>query len=525
MIRQHDNADVSPVGNGLCAVPLGGMSHESSGRLARDQRLSAILAVYSRERSTVRPHAVPQAGNGTESVPYNTFCPERTIALPIGCRAWTFSSAGLVCMTIVAACLSTSPVHADWRVHATRCTGEEVDGTCIALNADTVEVQSAGGGLISWPRAELVSITALGTGESIALPFPLNVMDSVTSTESPGLLILPNDDRLVISSAEAGDAALIVEHAGSEASIPVPWESIACWIQSPQPTSVSLLTGQPARTDRMLLSNGDLISGELAGFSPEGLTIKTATGALAIVSERIAAVSINSDLTSLPSLPQSWAVLQLTDGSRLTTTSFKLQGETLQIETQFGAEIDLPVETMHSMQFYSNRVVSFSSLPAVQWTYEPFVPSIIEVDDELATLIPIFSDTNLLQRANPAWNRSPLGGPLRIRGAEFSRGIGMRPRARLTFDLDGEFQFFQAVGGVDDRAQGRGSVEFRVESGGELLWFSPMLTGKDEPLSTGLIDVGGRDELTLVVDFAEWGDLHDLAVWGNPILIRGPIGD
>jgi hypothetical protein len=245
---------------------------------------------------------------------------------------------------------------------------------------------------------------------------------------------------------------------------------------------------------------------------------------LTIGSERIAAVSFNPELVSLPSTPAIHAVLQLSDGSRLTASACELREDALQVMLPFGAEIAVPLEAVLALQCYSDQVVAVSSFPVANWEFEAYVPSRLQVE-EPEEPAPANEETSLLGRANPAWNRSALGGALRIRGVEFPRGLGLRPRARLTIDLDGRFQVFQSVVGVDDRANGRGSIEFRVESEGETLWAGPIVTGSQPPLDTGRIDIEGRDRLTLIVDFAEWGDLHDLAAWGNPILIRRPVGD
>lgn len=398
--------------------------------------------------------------------------------------------------------------------------GEAVNGTCIALDDEVVRIQLADESTIEWPRAELIAIGP-ADAPSITLPWPLDPRASRPPVDAAGLLILPNDDRIVITSASIEDGALHIVRDEGAITIAVPWESIAYWMPIPSRESVELLRGPAARADRLLLSNGDLISGEITKFAPEGIRIDTAAGELMIAAERIAAVALNPELTGLPELPATWMVVLLTDGSRITATHCELIDDSLHVMTQFGGEVSLPVESILRVNCYSERVVGFTSLAIDAWEFEPYVPSDLSGDSE-EVVAPRMADRGpMLERANPAWDRSPLGGPLLIRGIEFPRGLGMRPRARLTVSLNGDYQFFQATVGIDDRAEGRGSVEFRIEAEGDILWTSPLITGSDPPLSTGLINIAGREELTLVVDFAEWGDLFDLAVWGKPVLIRG----
>jgi hypothetical protein len=336
------------------------------------------------------------------------------------------------------------------------------------------------------------------------------------------LLIFPNDDRLVFENCQPTETSLDVEVDDGAIAISVPWEAIAYWMQSPRPSSASLISGIPARSDRLLLSNGDLISGELTAFTPEGLRIATASGVIAIAVERIAAVSLNPDLTSLPSLPESWIVLLLADGSRLTATHGELSDASFNVRLLFGSEVSIPVSQILSVNYYSKSVTSLTTLSAHDWQHESYIPDSIDESDNSGTaLLPrIPLPGSLLQRANPGWNRSTQGGPLLLGNAEYPRGIGMRPRSALTFNIDGEFIQFRAIVGIDDRVEGQGSVEFRIESATDILWSSPVVTGATPPLDTGLIDIAGRKELTLIVDFAEWGDVQDIAVWGNPILIR-----
>ncbi|NOZ57004.1 MAG: hypothetical protein GXO73_09495, partial [Calditrichaeota bacterium] len=59
-------------------------------------------------------------------------------------------------------------------------------------------------------------------------------------------------------------------------------------------------------------------------------------------------------------------------------------------------------------------------------------------------------------------DRSSDGGPLRIGGKRFSRGLGTHAESDIVYRLNGLFERFEAVVGVDDETHGRGSVVFEV---------------------------------------------------------------
>lgn len=116
-------------------------------------------------------------------------------------------------------------------------------------------------------------------------------------------------------------------------------------------------------------------------------------------------------------------------------------------------------------------------------------------------------------------NQSQAGGPLQLGGTRFGRGLGVRSRSDLTYELATGYKAFAAVIGVDAAAGGAGSVIFRVLGDEKVLYESPVLRGGDEPRPIR-VDVSGVLLLRLVVDFADNGDIGDYAVWGNARLLR-----
>jgi hypothetical protein len=118
-------------------------------------------------------------------------------------------------------------------------------------------------------------------------------------------------------------------------------------------------------------------------------------------------------------------------------------------------------------------------------------------------------------------DRNVLGGALRSAGHFYSKGLGMHSAARSAYHLGRQFRWFEADLALDDAAQTRGSVVFRVfidrSPAGQLpewklAYESPVVRGGAPPIPVR-VDLTGAEQLALVVDFAERGDERDYANW------------
>ena len=108
------------------------------------------------------------------------------------------------------------------------------------------------------------------------------------------------------------------------------------------------------------------------------------------------------------------------------------------------------------------------------------------------------------------------GGPLRIRGTAYDKGLGTHATAEVSVDIRGAYGRFRAQVGVDDEVSGAASVVFEVLGDGRLLERTAVLTPADAARALD-VDVRGVERLTLRVtdggdgidfDHADWGDAH-----------------
>lgn len=106
------------------------------------------------------------------------------------------------------------------------------------------------------------------------------------------------------------------------------------------------------------------------------------------------------------------------------------------------------------------------------------------------------------------------GGPLSIDGQKFGQGVGTHAPSRIRVQLDGRAKRFTAAVGVDDSADGKGSVEFIVAGDGKVLWKSGVLRGGEmaKPVD---VNLAGLQTLVLEVTDGGDGNSYDHADWAD----------
>lgn len=138
----------------------------------------------------------------------------------------------------------------------------------------------------------------------------------------------------------------------------------------------------------------------------------------------------------------------------------------------------------------------------------------------LSELTPRVEQTPAFDRVWP-WtvDRTLVGPGFRIGGRAFERGIGMVPRTRLSYDLGGRFDVFEACIGIDDRGGPEAHAVFRVYIDGEPAFESaPKTRGlAAEPLR---LELRRATVLAIEVDFGKNYDLGDLCAFADARVVQ-----
>ena len=256
------------------------------------------------------------------------------------------------------------------------------------------------------------------------------------------------------------------------------------------------------KSDRLLLHNGDEITGRFDAIDEETVTVEADVEPLKIRIDRIAALVFNPDLKRAGESRGRRAWAGFSDGSRLIVTRLLLDTRSVQLTTTAGQTCNALPKKLVCLQPLGGRVTYLSDLKPAGYRYVPF-----------------------LSRRNPAgelrWpyrdDRNVDGGRLRCGGRLYLKGLGMHSYGRLTYLLgDQPYHRFQAELGIDDSTSGGGSVRFRVYVDGRKKYpvdaDDTPIRGGDAPVSIS-VDLTGAKQLDLVVDFADRADELDHADW------------
>jgi hypothetical protein len=266
-----------------------------------------------------------------------------------------------------------------------------------------------------------------------------------------------------------------------------------------------------SKFDQVLLRNGDVLSGTVvrigepkAGGGSE-ITIDGDGGRFELPLQRCRAVVLASEedkASAAEKQLQEGILVGLDDGSRILAVAVRSTGGGHALQGTCAGEVTLTSgRSIVALQKLGGSVCYLSDLPPASYRHEPYLSLPWDYRGD----------------------RNVLGQPLRVGGRTYLKGIGMHSAARLTFDLDGRHRRFAASAAIDDAADRRGSVTFRVflrvEDQWEEAFTSGAVRGGDLPQVVA-VELGKATQLSLVVDYADRGDERDYANWLDARLER-----
>ena len=335
---------------------------------------------------------------------------------------------------------------------------------------------------------------------------------SKTPAGGDPLVILANGDRLLLQPVGMfADVLTATWHKiPSKELVELPLETVTAIIfdlpaaMDDRQRLFADLHTLPAGEDIVLLSNGDRVQGEFERLDGAFVQLKSAGGLLKVDRSGVRAIRINPDLTTVPRVTGRRLALALRDGSRFTVRSVALVDRDLKCVTFAKQELRIPVAECVSCRVYGARAIPLADREPAQVTFVPY----------LSNQWPLVKNANVLR------------GPLALRGVEYSTGLGVHSRSLVTYELQPTDREFRATVGIDDSANGAGSVRFAIELDGRRVWESPELTGRSQPVSVPPVKLDGAKKLTLIVDFGANADVSDYADWCDAVVVRemGAVG-
>ncbi len=193
--------------------------------------------------------------------------------------------------------------------------------------------------------------------------------------------------------------------------------------------------------------------------------------------------------------PRPRTIVDLTTGERLEGRLLGLAAD-LRLRLDEGAELTVPLASVFQLRVASDRLV---------W---------------LSELSPKVEQTPAFDRVWPWGNdRCPAGAGLVIAGVTHERGIGMVPHTRLTYELGGKFDVFEAMIGIDDRGGPAAHAIFRVLVDGRVAFESaPKVLG--EAATPVQVELAHCQQLAIEVDFGKNYDLGDFCAFADARVVQ-----
>jgi hypothetical protein len=286
-------------------------------------------------------------------------------------------------------------------------------------------------------------------------------------------------------------------------TLKLPLDALSGIVFRPPPHAAELdaLLDRVARgkgqTDRLLLDNGDELTGLIETLQSDNLKIQGNLGPVEVPVRRVVALIFNPALRQQPAVQPGAAWIGLDDGARLLAARLLMEGDSLEWTTLSGAKWKADAKDLVFLMPQTGRAVYLSDIRPDEYRFLPY----------LETKWPYRTDRNV------------TGGQLRCGGRLYLKGLGVHSAARLSYRLDRPWGRFQAEVGIDDSTGGRGSVGFRVFVDGKQKFSSPPIRGGMPPQAVS-VNLAGAKRLDLVVDYGEAGDVLDHADWLGARLVK-----
>jgi hypothetical protein len=253
--------------------------------------------------------------------------------------------------------------------------------------------------------------------------------------------------------------------------------------------------------DVVRLRNGDTVEGTLTGLEAAVVQFESDGKKVDFALEKVAAVTLSTELASIPKPKGAHGRLLLANGSRLTLAKAQCtDGQTLTATTLYDARLNIPVDEVMALYIYQGKAVYLSDLKPSKFEAKPF-----------GTL-----------EWPPVADAGVSGRDLRLAGSTYDKGMGLHSESRLTYNLAGAYRRFEALVGLEEQPDGRtgtARVKVLVDGKPRPLDGDEELSAKSKPLAIRL-DVQNAKELTLVVEFGKRGDVLGRVNWVDARLVK-----
>ncbi len=318
------------------------------------------------------------------------------------------------------------------------------------------------------------------------------------------------DGSVLLGRVAGGDESSVrIEHAVWGA-LTIPFERVESIERSAVTEGAAPLARnsdkQDRGVDRLVLTNGDILKGSIAGLSSEGVTLLVGdrdrlVAWKSIRRVKLASLSVGHASKNAEALRASAegqrALVWFVDGSVLGARQAALRDGFIHVESTLNQALAAPLDAIRVIESTGGRRSWLSDLPRsnareIRFFDHPAVPE--------------------LRSSNDAQSIR-LGGATHARGLRFV-GAGLR-----VWNLQGQFVLLRGSLGMEDGSGplADADVTFRVD-GRAVVEHRGLRS--DQPPRVVEIDLAGAKELEIEVGFGRRGPVQDNVVLVNPALIK-----
>lgn len=247
--------------------------------------------------------------------------------------------------------------------------------------------------------------------------------------------------------------------------------------------------------DRVLLTNGDVVSGFVAAVTSEGLRFEGTLGSMVLSYRVVVAVRLAN--AEAPPLSGARVVISLRSSGRFTATECQWADGIVRVRMAQGADVRIEAERIVSLDFLGGRWEWLSDHQPISFEHTPM----LALDWDMAL------------------NRNVLGEPILVAEERFQHGIGVHGRTRITYDLKGAYRELVTAFGIDDHSGPFADVDVSILVDGQRR-FAQSGVRRGRLYGPVRVNVSRANRVELITDYGENGDMQDRFDWVEAALIR-----
>ncbi|QDU13366.1 NPCBM/NEW2 domain protein [Gimesia maris] len=353
-------------------------------------------------------------------------------------------------------------------VEVTSLSGTTASGSLQSLNKTIAKVK-AGPTEKDLPLSNILNMRFPRNRSQRSLELPLTVR-LTDGSKFPIQALQSNDRQVKVSGKQTGELILPTKNVASirfgplSSNIRDSWEKLL-----KAENSKDLLVVQK---ENVL----DYIDGVVGSITEDKIQFFTGEDEVSVNRSRVFGV-----IYFRPPTPEvsPFCEIRLTDEGVLKASAINFTGSEFTATLQGGTQARFAPQSIANLDFSQGKVRYLSDLEPGNIEYTPFFDTVWKYRKD----------------------RHRDGGPLRVGGKEYARGLYIHSKTLLQYRIKGDYRNFRAIMGIDDSVPGIGFVYVEIKGDGRTL-YSGNVRSSDSPVELNL-DVRGVRDFEVLVDFGD----------------------